>query len=239
MNDLINIKDKDVISIVGSGGKTSLMYYLSKNILGKKILVSTTTKIKIPTIKFYDYIAFDKDKAKYLKENNSKGIYILANKISEDKLGSFELEYLEDLTNNFENVILEADGSKEKLIKAWNEEEPVILKNTTKTIGVLNLDILGKEINDKNVHRLERFIKMTNFSLNEEIDEQCLIKIIIDENGLFKNAMGEKILFINGAESLDKINSAIFIAKSLIDMNYKLDYIVIGSISEGKFWRYD
>lgn len=239
MNDLIKVKNGDVISIVGSGGKTSLMYFISKKIKQKKVLVSTTTKIRIPDSDFYDYIAFDIENAKRIKEKDDKGIYVFANKINDNKLSSFELEELKDLSKGFDNVVLEADGSKEKLIKAWNDNEPVILEGTTKTVGVLNLDILGKKVNEENIHRLDKFIDITSALNGEEINEYDLIKLVINKNGLFKNALGQKILFINAVENSDKKRAAKFIADYLIESNYKLDYIVFGSIVEGEFELYD
>ena len=81
MNDVFKIKDKDVVSIVGSGGKTTLMNYLAKEFNKRKVLVSTTTKIRIPSQGFYDFIAFNKEEADAIKNINNKGIYVLGSKI--------------------------------------------------------------------------------------------------------------------------------------------------------------
>lgn len=239
MEKIINIKDKDVISIVGSGGKTSLMNYLAKNLINKKVLVSTTTKIRIPKPDFYDFIAFSHDEAEVIKKNENKGIYVFGSQIKENKLESFNVDYVNLLIDYFDNLILEADGAKEKLIKGWNDNEPIIVSSTTKTIGVVNLDIIGQKINDKNVHRVNEFIKLTNSSINETLDEDCLFNVITNPNGLFKNALGEKILFINGAEGHKKKHIAENICDSIIKADYELDCIVVGSILEGVFFKYD
>ena len=55
IKDNIVIKSKEVISIVGAGGKTSLMYALGKELRNKKVLLSTTTKILPPRFDEVDF----------------------------------------------------------------------------------------------------------------------------------------------------------------------------------------
>lgn len=236
MNDLINIKNKDVVSIVGSGGKTSLLYNIAKSTSNNKILVSTTTKIKIPDNSFYDYISFNEQDFVTISKSKHKGIYILANKLNDEKLKSMRIDILDEIVDEFDLTILEADGSKEKLIKGWNDTEPVILEKTTKTIGIINLDVIGKVINEENVHRIDKFLDITCTKINDLIDKECLIKLIMNKNGLFKNSKGQKILFINAVEDEDKIFLAKEISKELRNRGFELDYIIAGSIFEGVFF---
>ncbi|MGL5822362.1 MAG: selenium cofactor biosynthesis protein YqeC [Sarcina sp.] len=237
MNDLINIKNKDVISIVGSGGKTSLLYNIAKSTSNNKVLVSTTTKIRIPDNCFYDYIAFNEQDSITMSKSKNKGIYILANKLNDEKLESIEIDILEKIVDEFDLTILEADGSKEKLIKGWNDTEPVILEKTTKTIGIVNLDVVGKIINDENIHRIDKFLDITCTKINDLIDKECLIKLIMNKNGLFKNSKGQKILFINAVETKEKMILAQEISKKLRHQGFELDYIIAGSIVEGVFFN--
>ncbi len=52
------------------------------------------------------------------------------------------------------------------------------------------------EISEENIHRLNEFEKLTLKSKGiVEIDD--LKKIILNSNGLFKNSIGTKYLFIN------------------------------------------
>ena len=76
-NSLINtfqINKKDIITIVGAGGKTSLMLsassYLRKDY---KVLVTTTTHIYMPEKKYYDemiVVSEDEDNKKNKDSNN-------------------------------------------------------------------------------------------------------------------------------------------------------------------------
>lgn len=233
MNDVFKIKDKDVVSIVGSGGKTTLMNYLAKEFNKRKVLVSTTTKIRIPSQDFYDFIAFNKEEADAIKNINNKGIYVLGSKIKDNKLESFDLEYMKSITDNFDIVFLEADGSKEKYIKGWNETEPVILDNTTITIGIINLEILGKLVNENNVHRVEQFMDLTGAKLNDVIEKEHLIAVIRGEKGLFKNSKGRRILLINGVKDNQTRKIANEITETILKKHNKIDEVIIGN----KEWK--
>lgn len=233
MNDVFKIKDKDVVSIVGSGGKTTLMNYLAKEFSNKKVLVSTTTKIRVPSQGFYDFIAFNKEEADVIKDINNKGIYVLGSKIKDNKLESFDLGYMESITDNFDVVFLEADGSKEKFVKGWNETEPVILDNTTITIGIINLEILGKLVNEDNVHRVEQFMDLTRAKINDVIGKEHLIAVVIGEKGLFKNSKGRRILLINGVKDHKTRKIAHEITDVILKNHNMIDEVIIGN----KEWK--
>lgn len=203
MNSLFNLNDGDVVSIVGSGGKTTLMTRLSEEFSEKKLLVTTTTKIRVPKKESYDYIALEEPKIKELVSSENTGIYILGKRFNEEKLESLPLDLLESIVKDFHITLIEADGAKEKLIKGWNENEPVILNNTTVTVGVINLKILGQKVNSHNVHRVDEFIKLTEAKVGETIEIKHLMAVIKGRNGLFKNSKGKRILVINAGEKID------------------------------------
>ncbi len=236
MYELLELKDKDIVSIVGAGGKTTLMFLLANEIKDyNKVLVTTTTKIYKPSEKEVKYLVLKEDGTEYIKNNTNKGIYVYGSFINEEnKLLGIEPEELDDLKESFNCILIEADGSKKKSLKAWNEHEPVIYNRTTKTIGVLSLKAFGMEINNENIHRFKEFIDLTKCEVNEKVNLDILIKIIFSENGLFKNSKGEKILFINRADLVTDDILEILI-KKIIYKNNKvrlLSKIIYGSLKE-------
>ena len=54
----INLTKKEIISFVGGGGKTTTMFSLAEELkaMGKKVLVTTTTKIFVPNEDQFDKI---------------------------------------------------------------------------------------------------------------------------------------------------------------------------------------
>ena len=115
--DNMELNRKDVVSIVGAGGKTTMMFKLAEELRqNNKVLVTTTTKIYFPSDEKYDFICTDKEKfSKYIsmKEN---GIYVLGVGVNKENkiLGLCERE-LSLLESHFDYVLIEADGAKEKI----------------------------------------------------------------------------------------------------------------------------
>ena len=250
-NSLINtfqINKKDIITIVGAGGKTSLMLsassYLRKDY---KVLVTTTTHIYMPDKKYYDeMIVVSEDEDNNLDEileTNKKGVYIIGSEVinnsNKPKLKGLSFEMLDKVTPYFDIIIIEGDGSKEKPLKGWKDNEPVVYSKTTKTIGVIDITSLGLDINEENIHRVDKFLQIVNEDLDDEksykkVSINHLKNIITNKNGLFKISIGEKTLFINKCEDEKSIISA----KKLINKlknETNIDKLIYGSVIEDKF----
>ncbi len=240
LKELLQIRKGDIISIVGAGGKTTLMFSLGEELREEsKVLVTTTTKIYHPRKHQFDFIAIDK--ADFSKHNNKnyKGIYIYGSGINnEKKLVGLSCELLEEQTPYFDYILVEADGSKEKSIKGWKDNEPVISNKTNKTIGVLNIQAIGQEINNDNIHRLKEFIDITNSCEGELISIENIILLIFHHKGLFKNSLGDRILFINKVESKEDMILANKLLTRIFEENNKyIKKIVLGSLKTKNIWE--
>ncbi len=238
--NLLDLKRGDLISIVGAGGKTSLMFTLAEELRKEyKLLVTTTTKIFIPNEKQYDFMAIEFNNYRGIGRSNEKGIYVYGSSINDEgKIVGICTEVLDTESSYFDYTLVEADGSKGKPIKGWNKTEPVISSKTTKTIGVLSIESIGKKINEENVHRVSEFLNITNAVENETISVENIVSIIFNSNGLFKSSNGEKILFINKVEG----NKQIILVDELmqyIELNNKkdklIDKIIYGSLMNREY----
>lgn len=238
VHELLDIKEKDIVSIVGAGGKTTLMFLLANELKNNKILVTTTTKIYKPKEEEIKYLGLRHKGYEYLKASTENGIYVYGNYVnSEGKLIGLDLEKLDYLKESFNYMLIEADGSKQKSLKAWNDKEPVIYKGTTKTIGVLSLKAFGMKINNENIHRLKEFLELTRGKINEKVSLDMFINIIFSDKGLFKNSKGERILFINAADLVKEDIIYILIDKIIKKNNEVglLSKIVYGSLKDNYF----
>lgn len=224
----LDLDQSSVISVVGGGGKTTTIETLAKELCceDKKVLVTTSTAIFIPRRGSYDdlfvgelpndfspkpgtitYFSETKDKIK-LKTNDIS----LIDRIITQKI--------------FDFILIEADGSKGKPIKAPGPNEPVISQYTTITIGVIGMDCIDTIIDDENVHRSDLFLNLLREDL-KVIDNNAIIKLILSENGLFKESIGRKIVLLNKAKS----NSMIKHAKEIkLKLRYEDISIIIGDV---------
>lgn len=183
----LNPKKPYMISFVGGGGKTSHMLRLANEL--KKfgnVLVTTTTKILIPEKKDYDNLVI-------LENNNletpEKGITVLAKSINKDnKIVGVDKDYLDNLysENRFQFILIEADGAKEKPLKAPNETEPIIPLKTNINIGIIGGDALDRKINAV-CFREDIFNNITGKSSGDLVDDESIVKLLNHDKGLFKD----------------------------------------------------
>jgi len=200
-----------VITVIGSGGKTSLIWRLAASFAaqnGRKVLVSPTTKMFVPAPKekIYD---------RYYNYNLTQNIkpepgITLAGCFNESssKLESLPDKTLNQLIADYDITLIEGDGAKGLPLKAWNKDEPVVPPFTTLTIGVLPLWVLGKTVSEKLVHRLPLFLELTGAVEGESITPEHFVSIITGNKtqpGLFAKARGKKLLYFSDADSNDAV----------------------------------
>ncbi len=240
LSNLIGLNKGDIISIVGAGGKTSLMFTLAEELREEyKLLVTTTTKIFLPGKNQYDFIAIDEGDIRKISCCSNRGIYVFGSLVNgEGKLIGINTKTLDEIASNFDCTLVEADGSKGKQLKGWNKTEPVISPKTQKTIGVVSIEAIGKEISSENVHRLEEFLSITNAVEGSLVSVDNILSLILHQNGLYKHSIGERILFINKVEN----NRQIALANELIDcIRFKsesqglIDKIIWGSLRNKEY----
>ncbi|MGH4138996.1 selenium cofactor biosynthesis protein YqeC [Clostridium sp.] len=240
LSNYIGLVKKDILSIVGAGGKTTMMFKLAQELRGgSKILVTTTTKIYHPSLDRYDFICTDKKDFFKYSSMNEDGIYVLGVGINdENKILGLSIKDLHDLALHFDYIVIEADGAKKKQLKAWNEFEPIIYCKTTKTIGIIDIHSLGMLINEDNIHRSKIFCEITGAHEGEIVNLKYLTELILNPKGLFKGAKGQLILYINKVEEPNDL----ILAKSLVEeikLNSRtlIDNVIIGSLKTNTYYN--
>uniref|UniRef100_UPI0026259D8F selenium cofactor biosynthesis protein YqeC n=1 Tax=Fusobacterium sp. TaxID=68766 RepID=UPI0026259D8F len=187
MFEKFNIKKGDIITVTGAGGKTSLIYLLSEELSKKgKVLITTTTKIYIPSKEKFESLEIIEERIKIFGDN--KNIFVIGKSILGNKIIGVDYQDIERLKEKFDYILVEGDGAKEKILKDWNETEPCISPNSKKVIGVINLNILDIEINEKNIHRFEIFKRNYSEYLEKKLDLNFLIKFIL-KGKFFHNSL--------------------------------------------------
>jgi probable selenium-dependent hydroxylase accessory protein YqeC len=245
LDSLIDIKNsmdkKEIITVVGAGGKTSFIDSIAQIYRKKfRVLLTTTTKIFVPCEASYENMILldDISEEELSNLNFVKGITVCGKCINEDnKIVGIDFKDLKKLEDKFDLILIEGDGSKKKKLKGWNDNEPIVYENTTKTIGILDITSYNMKINEENIHRLDKFIDQIGYKnnlykkLNKGVDVSDLVKIVLNKKALFKNSKGERVLFINKVENNGREAIAREIMKSIIekDENIKLYF---GSIKQ-------
>jgi len=191
----LGLQRGDVLSVVGAGGKTTLIFRLARELVDSKVLIVTTTRMYFPDKSEYDYLFIDEEPISKIN-----GVYFLSGTPDENGKAT-PYAGLSRVAGLFDYTLIEADGAKGKLLKGWAEYEPVVIPETTRTIGVLNLGLLGERATPDNIHRLDAYTQLTHTQPADIITMEH-IRVLVSK-GLFKNAIGEKILCVIGQADHD------------------------------------
>ncbi|MEG1312312.1 MAG: selenium cofactor biosynthesis protein YqeC [Romboutsia sp.] len=121
LGQMVNINKGDIVSVVGSGGKTSFINYYANYYKNKfKVLLTTTTKIYIPKFGTYEYMYITSNSKEY-RVPTKNGITVCGKTISkQNKIIGLDFKELDVIIPKFDITFIESDGSKKKKIKGWN-----------------------------------------------------------------------------------------------------------------------
>ncbi len=238
----LGIGEREVVSLTGAGGKTTLMFRLAHDLLGegKRVITTTTTKILEPTPEESPHLFLDTSEEKikdfvYRQIDQYRHITIAKERLESGKLKGVSPGLIEELWSLpiIDEMIIEADGSARRPIKAPREGEPVIPSNTTIVVAILGLDGLGKELNDENVFQAERVSKITGIPKGERITEEAMAILFTHPYGIFKGAPSSArlIAFINKSDIRDGISSGLRVAERILHRKHpQIERIVLGQV---------
>jgi probable selenium-dependent hydroxylase accessory protein YqeC len=201
-----------VVSLVGAGGKTSLMYSLANQCAaeGGRVLVSTTTHIRKPLDGTYI-----KTTEELLAQWNKNQIAVAGLECAKGKISMPPSICLEKWMPMADIVFLEADGSKRLPLKVPAEKEPVILEACDIVIAVAGLSALGKPL-ERACFRLAHAEALLGKSGKDAIAEADFAKVLTSESGNRKNVESrEYYMVLNQCDGENELVQAKLIAQNI------------------------
>lgn len=171
-----------IVSLVGGGGKTTLMYAMARLCAAKgwRVLVTTTTHIQRPEA-FW---------AQTIEERNvhwNAGNYAVAGLPAEKgKLKSLPPDQLRRWMDGADIVLIEADGAKRLPCKAPAEHEPVILPESDVILAVAGLSAGERPLKEV-CFRLEKACDLLDATPETPLTPPLLAKLLASDAGGRKN----------------------------------------------------
>ncbi|MBN1368531.1 MAG: putative selenium-dependent hydroxylase accessory protein YqeC [Dehalococcoidales bacterium] len=240
--EAFDIRNDEVISIVGGGGKTTLMFALARELVarGHKVITTTTTRIGSgEPDKFNASLLLEEDERillSTLPENLFNYAHLtVVRQISpeKDKLLGYPPEVIDRIAKiGLADIIVEADGARGKPIKAPNATEPVIPSSTTLVIPVVGMDALGTRLTEENAFRPEIISKLTGLKPGEPITEDTIVTLITHPQGITKGSpkTARIIPLLNKADK-SKTPAAESIARKILEKgNPRIQKVVLGQV---------
>jgi len=132
-------------------------------------------------------------------------------------------------------LLMEADGSRQKPLKAWAEHEPAIPDFVKAVVQVVGLTGLGKPLNDESVHRPEIFSTISGLEIGEIVTAEALDRVLTDSRGGLKNipVKAHRVMLLNQADT----NALQAIANGMVQpLLSAYDSVIIASLKEEKIY---
>ena len=242
LSESLGLKTREVISLAGAGGKTTLMFRLAKELFlkGKRVVTTTTTKILEPasgeTVSLF--INLDEEELKQFVHKHLdeyKHITIARERLESGKLKGVSSDLVNDFwsSNEIDYIIIEADGAAGRPIKAPREGEPVIPSSTTLVVAILGVDGVEMEVNEENVFQVERVSKLTGIPIGKKMTDEAMAVLMTHPEGIFKGAPSSSrvIAFLNKVDIPDGVVKAKGIARNIIERKHpKIERVVLGQL---------
>ena len=225
----------ELIAFVGGGGKTSLLFALGAALPGGRILTTTTRIFAAQMSRAEAVIFFTAEDAEGAERKigealDELGVCLVVGGTTGDKAVGVPPElpgvWLARPDVNF--VLVEADGSRMRPIKAPAAHEPVIPPASTLVVPVVGIDALDGRFLDV-IHRPEIAAELLSV-VGERLSVADVARLIAHPQGGLKGVPeGARVVpFINKVETAAQLSAARQIAHHLLHTP-RIEQVIIGA----------
>ena len=227
------------IAFVGAGGKTTAMFQLARSLNKEQslsVIVTTTSHLGSWQIPFADTHIIAESPAA-LEENKHKlhGVVLITGDLDGERTKPLNDQTLNRLHHYCEEhslpLLIEADGSRQKPLKAWKDHEPPVPSFVNQVVQVVGITGVGKLLNHENVHRPEIFSTLSTLNIGEIVTRDAMIKVLKHTEGGLKNipVNARRTILINQADTAELQAAAHGLVLPLLST---YDSVIISSLKE-------
>jgi molybdenum cofactor cytidylyltransferase len=203
----LRIQAPSCIAFIGAGGKSTAMFKLARE-LTSPVIVTATSHLGIWQTQLADshIIAKGLTGVENLA-SNLNGVILITGEIEGDRTQPVNEEILERLYSLCREhaipLLIEADGSRQKPLKAWADHEPPIPEFVDLVVEVIGMEGLEKPLTEEFVHRADLFSKLSGLKIGDPVSSEALIRVLTHKDGGLKNIplSAERCLILNQADT--------------------------------------
>ena len=197
------------IAFTGAGGKTTALFQLAK-ILSKDspVVVTASSHLGAWQVPLADkHLIVESSTMLEDLESKLQGITLITGAFDGERTKPLDEQTLDWLNifckNHSIPLLIEADGSRQKPLKAWADHEPPLPSFVEQVVQLVGLSGLGKPLTDDVVHRAEIFSKLSGLKIGETITPEALTRVLTHPDGGQKNIPpgARKIVLLNQADA--------------------------------------
>ena len=235
----LRVEEPNCIAFVGSGGKTTALFQLARQ-LKPPVIVAATSHLGVWQVPFADKHIVAKSQNDLANlEKDLNGVVLITGEAKDEKFQPAHHEVIASLrefcANHSIPLLIEADGSRQKPLKGWAEHEPPIPDFVDHVVTVVGLSGLGKPLTEEHVHRPEIFAELSGLKAGEIIDSNAVTHVLSHDKSSLKNTppYARRTALLNQADTLELQASAQAITTGLLS---KYHSIVIASLEQKKIF---
>jgi len=202
------------VAFIGAGGKTTVLFQLARTLSKDEgqqaIIVTATSHLGAWQLGLADHHIMTNSPTPLEElEHGLRGITLVTGEMDGDRsrpINDSLLNWLYQFCGYHSiPLLIEADGSRQKPLKAWTEHEPPIPSFVKHVVQVAGLSGLGKPLIDEYVHRPEIFSKISGLDVGATITAEVLTRALTHPEGGLKNIpeQARRAVLLNQADTND------------------------------------
>ena len=189
LSERLGLGRRELVSLVGGGGKSTVMFSLGREYAaaGKKVIMTTTTKMGREQAVEAPTVCWSADTACAVEALEGVGPVMLLTDGDDHKVTGPPPEVVDRLfaESGADYVIVEADGSWRRPLKAPAAHEPVIPLTTTSVVILMGVTAVGRPLQDV-THRVEQAIRFTALAPDHVLTPNDCARILVHPAGALR-----------------------------------------------------
>ncbi len=240
ISQALGTQNQEVITLVGGGGKTTLMFRLAEELLaaGKPVVTTMTTRIFVSQMQRAPAaLVLDDEQSLLARLPAALATYhhalVAGNvQVEIDKVAGIPPDLVGRIAAlpGVGALIVEADGSRRLPFKAPAAHEPVVPASTTILIPVVGMDVIGQTLDADHVHRPQIVAELAGTVLGAPVTPETVASVITHPSGGAKGLPpGARLIpFVNKVESEQTLRAARALARLLL-ADAGIDRVIVGA----------
>ena len=235
--DLLGVRE-GIVSVVGAGGKKSLIYALVRGHGGRVALTATahTTGFPadLPVERIVDEESALQERIAEIPGDRSVAYACPSGKpgrhagVSADTIRAIHEQ------GGFAATFVKADGARMRQVKAPAPDEPLIVPGSATVVPVLSIRAVGEPLTEQVAHRVERVEAATGLARGATITPEALGRLLASGQGALQGTEGMRVApVINMVDNARQEELARATATAALAMTSRFDRVLLCSLRPG------